>query len=134
MEQHKTFEGLLPESQGQILALTVLYVPYSLVSGHQPDSNRASLGRHGLRKASCLRKALSSDTHRVGLRRVPRGQKMLKGHLPRDMYHQVYKHTKTKAVLRPSLERAVHIEQRPHIAYSARFTRVVKMEQRATPI
>ena len=33
MEQHKTFEGLLPESQGQILALTVLYVPYSLVSG-----------------------------------------------------------------------------------------------------
>jgi len=27
------FEGLLPENQGQHLALTVIYVPYSLDSG-----------------------------------------------------------------------------------------------------
>ena len=29
-EQLETFEALLPKSQGQNLALTVLYVPYSL--------------------------------------------------------------------------------------------------------
>ena len=32
-EQVETFEGLLPESQGQNQALTVLYVPHSLDSG-----------------------------------------------------------------------------------------------------
>jgi len=33
-EGHLTlFQGLLPESQGQNVALTVLYVPYSLDSG-----------------------------------------------------------------------------------------------------
>jgi len=32
-EQLKWFRGLLPESQGQDLASTVLYVPYSLKSG-----------------------------------------------------------------------------------------------------
>ena len=32
-EALNTFEGLLPESQGQNLALTVLCVPYSLDSG-----------------------------------------------------------------------------------------------------
>jgi len=33
-EQLKKLYGLLPESQGQNLALTVLYVPHSLDSGH----------------------------------------------------------------------------------------------------
>ena len=32
-EQLKSFSGLAPESQGQNLALTVLYLPYSLDSG-----------------------------------------------------------------------------------------------------
>ena len=32
MEQLKSFQGLSPESQGQNLALTVLFVPYSLDS------------------------------------------------------------------------------------------------------
>ena len=31
--QLETLEGLLPDSQGQNLALTVLYMPYSLDSG-----------------------------------------------------------------------------------------------------
>ena len=33
-EQLKRVQGLLPERSGQNLALTVLYVPYSLDSGH----------------------------------------------------------------------------------------------------
>jgi len=32
-EQLEIFQGRLPESRGQNLALTVLYVPYSLDSG-----------------------------------------------------------------------------------------------------
>jgi len=35
-EQLKKNEGLLPESQGQILALTVVYGPYSLGSVRSP--------------------------------------------------------------------------------------------------
>jgi len=41
--------------------------------------------------------ALLIDSALVGstsLKGVPRWQKMLKGHLPRAMYHQVYKSTK----------------------------------------
>ena len=37
------FQGLLPESQGHNLALTVLYVPYSLISGTQ---NFTGVGRN----------------------------------------------------------------------------------------
>ena len=32
--------------------------------------------------------------HHVSLEGVPQEQKMLKGHLPRVVYHQVYKYTK----------------------------------------
>ena len=33
---------------------------------------------------------------------VPRRQKMLQGHLPRVMYHQVYEYTKTNGILTPT--------------------------------
>jgi len=36
-EQLQRFKGLLPEGHGQNLALTVLYVPYSLESGRKED-------------------------------------------------------------------------------------------------
>ena len=42
---------------------------------------------------------ISVDRLRVGwLDGVPREQKMLKGHLPRVIYHQVYQHTKINFV------------------------------------
>ena len=41
---------------------------------------------------------MRSDRLRVRSGRVPRGQKMLKGHLPRVVYHQVYSYTKTNVV------------------------------------
>ena len=40
---------------------------------------------------------MADNIRRVILRRVPRGQKMLKGHLPRVTCHQVYQYTKTNA-------------------------------------
>ena len=42
-EQLKTFEGLLPTSQGQNLAFTVLHVPYSLDSSGGTDSEPSPL-------------------------------------------------------------------------------------------
>ena len=46
MEQFETFQGRLPESQGQNLALTVEHVPYSLNSGPR-KSARTSPGYRG---------------------------------------------------------------------------------------
>ena len=43
MERTKRVEGLVPESQGQNLALTVLYVPYSLDSGSAKHVSNASV-------------------------------------------------------------------------------------------
>ena len=60
-------------------------------------------GFHGFRSHAAAFPALPFVPLRVidaglvgstALRRVPREQKMLKGHLPRVIYHQVYKFTK----------------------------------------
>ena len=45
----KIFSGLLPESQGQNLALTVYYVPYSLESGTHPGARGGGGFRSALR-------------------------------------------------------------------------------------
>ena len=55
-------QGLLPESQGHNLALTVLYVPYSL--GGDKDTPRGCGGeeREGSSSSLCLSSLELSDT------------------------------------------------------------------------
>jgi len=49
---------------------------------------------HAQRRAR--RSTLNDARLRVGSGGVPREQKMLKGHLPRVIYHEVYQYTKLK--------------------------------------